>query len=63
MDVGVMPLFFGEFTDFVGELKGVTEILELVGSFEMVTVDNIPDLGVDLGEILLVLRFIERFVI
>jgi hypothetical protein len=48
VDIGVMPFLFGEFADLDRKVESVPEVLERVGAFEMVFVDDLPDLPVDL---------------
>ena len=62
MYIRVVPLLFGKFSDLVRELKRITEILERVLPFQMMTVYNLPDI-VDFSEVLGILFLCEWFVI
>jgi len=62
MYVWVVPLLFGKLSDLIRELKRITEILEGVLTFQMMTVYNLPDI-VDFSEVLGVLFFCEWVVI
>jgi len=62
MDIRVVPLLFGEFSNLVGELKRITEILKRVLPFQMMVVYNLPDI-VEFTEILGILFLCERVII
>ena len=58
-----MPLRFGEFTDLVRELERVAELVEFVGPFEMMLVDDLPAVIVAFREVRRIFGFGERFVV
>jgi hypothetical protein len=43
-----VPLLLGEFAHLDRKVQCVPEVLERVGAFEVVFIDDVPDLGVDL---------------
>lgn len=55
----MMPFRFSEFTDLVGEFKRITEILEFVGSLEVVFVNDVLHVIVDFLRILSIFDFGE----
>lgn len=59
----MVPFLFSEFTDLVGEFKRIMEILEFVGSLEMVFVNDVPDVIIEFLEILSIFDLGEWFVL
>ena len=44
MNIWMVPLFLGKFSDLVSKFECITKIVERIHTFQMVIVDNLPDL-------------------
>jgi len=49
-DVGMMSDGLGDFSDAIGEIKGLAKIIELVGFFQMMISHDFPTLAKFLGK-------------